>query len=281
MTGALAILAIPASFISKPVFNNATRSFDNGAGHQAPEKGDDQMQLSFQTPVNSDLIVQTNILWENPNPTVALSPVVVTLTDSITNYHDLTIEYKRGIGSTVALYATAMPIIGKYNLETTTGNKFADRDYEFIDNTHVQFSVGRIYDTYGAQASTNNGYVIITKIYGKRIDAHISPIATGIGFGTWNILGSTAGKSPITLPQTFAEIYVETGEKGTNIMSSFFIPHIALSNVTKRYRSTFYADSTNYALIEINCNISECWLGIYNKQQTDIAASCETRVWYR
>jgi len=55
LTGALAILAIPASFISKPVFNNATRSFDNGAGHQAPEKGDDQMQLSFQTPVNSDL----------------------------------------------------------------------------------------------------------------------------------------------------------------------------------------------------------------------------------
>ena len=48
-------MAIPASFISKPVFNNATRSFDNGAGHQAPEKGDDQMQLSFQTPVNSDL----------------------------------------------------------------------------------------------------------------------------------------------------------------------------------------------------------------------------------
>ena len=37
------------------MFNNATRSFDNGAGHQAPEKGDDQMQLSFQTPVNSDL----------------------------------------------------------------------------------------------------------------------------------------------------------------------------------------------------------------------------------
>ena len=47
----VAILSCPA----KPVFNNATRSFDNGAGHQAPEKGDDQMQLSFQTPVNSDL----------------------------------------------------------------------------------------------------------------------------------------------------------------------------------------------------------------------------------
>ena len=39
------------------------------SGHQVPEKGDDQMQIPFQTPVNSDLVKESGTV------TIASAPV--------------------------------------------------------------------------------------------------------------------------------------------------------------------------------------------------------------
>lgn len=78
------------------------------------------------------------------------------------------------------------------------------------------------------------------------VQAAIDEVAQGGGggVGSWTLLGTQTGNTPISEPSDYTEVYISVNPDDANCMMNTLLPKISLVSGSK-YRDGFYAGNTN------------------------------------
>ena len=112
----------------------------------------------LQTNVENALNEATigTVLWENPNPgdSNGFSGQTVTLSDDISNYRAISIQFRGYYGSTYSLNTGILPPINAMMI--AVANIMSRRLMTSITGTSATFGNGESYETYNGTPSTVN-----------------------------------------------------------------------------------------------------------------------------